>query len=208
MNHTVLLEDLSDEQLIQLYRNDNIIAIEVLITRYKSYVRGFLHTNYFVGSERDDIVQEGMIGLFKAICDYNPEKETQFKTFAHVCIQRQIFTAYKTNTRKKHIPLNTSISLDQPLSYEDNTLKDTLIDDITPTPEELIILEEEFEIFKKNIKSILSGLEWQVISMYIEGNNYQEIAKLLDKTPKSIDNALQRIKRKLSTRLPELCIKL
>ncbi len=205
MEKLVLYEDiesLSDETLIELYRDNNLVAIEILILRYKTYVRSILKTSYFVGSEKDDFIQEGMIGLFKAICDYNPSRKATFQTFANICIKRQISTAFKTMSRKKHLPLNTSVSLNQALSYEDEgefTLIDTLTEE--DTPEDFVINNERYLALKEVMKQLLSDFEWTVISLYIDGKDYQQIAHILQKTPKSIDNALQRIKRKLSKEL-------
>lgn len=194
-------EVLTDEQLIAAYQAGDLASIEVLIQRYKSFVRKKIKSNYFIGADREDLIQEGMIGLFKAISDYNPNKEASFKSFATLCITRQLSTAFKTATRQKHMPLNTSISLNLPIGGEEDdqiTLMDTLKDDINHNPEELIIHQEDLEMLEKHMKETLSELEWEVLLSHTQGRNYHEIAKDMGKSPKSIDNALQRIKRKLS----------
>jgi RNA polymerase sporulation-specific sigma factor len=152
-----------------------------------------------IGADREDIIQEGMIGLYKAIRDFNPEKLSSFRAFAELCITRQIITAIKTATRQKHIPLNSYISLNKPIYDEDSdrTLLDILSGVKISDPEELIISREEFEDIEGKMGQILSKLEWQVLMSYLGGKSYQEIAKDLKRHVKSIDNALQRVKRKL-----------
>lgn len=194
------LEDLPDEDLIECYREGQIQAIEVLVQRYKIFVRRRIKSNYFIGADKEDLIQEGMIGLFKAICDYNPVKDASFKSFATLCITRQISTAFKMATRQKHIPLNTSISLNIPVGTEEDdsmTLMDTIKGNDTITPEDFLIYKEDLANLQKHIKESLSSLEWRVLNLHTEGRNYHEIAKDLGKSIKSIDNALQRIKRKL-----------
>ena len=198
------LESLSDEVLITLYRQGTNEAVDVLIQRYKKLVRNRIKVNFFVGADKDDLIQEGMIGLFKAICDYNPEREASFKSFATLCVTRQISTAFKTVTRQKHIPLNRSISLSVPINSKSSddedegiTLMDTLKNNISLTPEDEVISKENVEVIHEYIDKALSELEIEVLHFYMEGKNYREIAQLMDKPPKSIDNALQRIKKKL-----------
>lgn len=194
------LEDLSDEVLIECYREGHRQAIEVLVHRYKSFVRKKIKSNYFVGADKEDLIQEGMIGLFKAICEYNPIKDASFKSFATLCVTRQISTAFKMATRQKHIPLNTSISLNIPVNTEEDeniTLMDTIKGNDTVTPEDFIIHQEDLKNLQKHIKESLSELELEVLILHTEGKDYHEIARELDKPIKSIDNALQRIKRKL-----------
>ena len=197
------LEMMSDEALIALYREGENHAIELLVQRYKKFVRNRIRVNFFIGADKDDLIQEGMIGLFKAICDYNPEKEASFKSFAVLCVTRQISTAFKAVSRQKHIPLNRSISLSVPINKSSDeedegiTLMDILKNNVSPSPEEEVISKENVEDINEYIIKALSNLEIQVLHLYIDGKNYKEIAKILDKTPKSIDNALQRIKKKL-----------
>lgn len=197
------LETMSDEALIALYREGENYAIELLVQRYKKFVRNRIRVNFFIGADKDDLIQEGMIGLFKAICDYNPEKEASFKSFATLCVTRQISTAFKAVSRQKHIPLNRSISLSVPINKSSDeedegiTLMDVIKNNVSPSPEEEIISKENVEDINEYIIKALSNLEIQVLHLYMDGKNYKEIAKVLDKTPKSIDNALQRIKKKL-----------
>ena len=197
------LEMMSDEALIGLYRKGENQAIELLVQRYKKFVRNKIRVNFFVGADKEDLIQEGMIGLFKAICDYNPEREASFKSFATLCVTRQISTAFKAVSRQKHIPLNRSISLSIPIhkssDEEDEgiTLMDVIKNSVSPSPEDEIISKENVEDINEYIIKALSDLEIEVLHLYMDGKNYKEIAKILDKTPKSIDNALQRIKKKL-----------
>lgn len=197
---TLELEGLSDEMLIGLYREGHLEAVEVLVQRYKTFVRRKIKASYYIGADREDLIQEGMIGLFKAICDYNPEREAAFKSFATICIIRQISTAFKTATRQKHLALNTSVSLSSSVGQdeEDNmTLMDLIKDDQELNPENLMIHQEELESLQSHIKEALSELEWEVLMMHSQGRNYHEISQNTGKSVKSIDNALQRIKRKL-----------
>lgn len=198
------VESLSDEALIALYREGENSAIEVLIQRYKKLVRNRIKVNFFVGADKDDLIQEGMIGLFKAICDYNPNREASFKSFATLCITRQISTAFKAVTRQKHMPLNRSISLSIPINKKSSddeeegiTLMDIIKNNVSPTPEDEVISKENVEDINEYIDKALSPLEIEVLHLYMEGKNYREIAVSLGKSPKSIDNALQRIKKKL-----------
>ncbi len=198
------LEAMTDEELIYYYQNGCKEAVEVLVQRYKKFVRTKIKASFFIGADKEDLVQEGMIGLFKAICDYNPEKETSFKSFATLCITRQISTAFKTVSRQKHMPLNTSISLNIPISSknaeeeeENITLLDIIKISESITPEDELINQENLELLNSYIVKSLSKLEWQVLKLYTQGENYHEIAGALDKPVKTIDNALQRIKKKL-----------
>lgn len=199
------LEELSDETLIALYREGTNGAIDVLIQRYKKLVRNRIKVNFFVGADKDDLIQEGMIGLFKAICDYNPDREASFKSFATLCVTRQISTAFKAVTRQKHIPLNRSISLSVPINKsadedEDGiTLMDVIKNNVSLTPEDEVISKENVEDINEFIGKVLSSLEIDVLNLYMDGKNYREIAEILEKSPKSIDNALQRIKKKLES---------
>ncbi|PHV71947.1 RNA polymerase factor sigma-70 [Sporanaerobium hydrogeniformans] len=199
-----MLEQMTDEELITAHRLGNKEAIEVLVKRYKRFVRHKIKANFFIGADKEDLIQEGMIGLYKAICDYNMHKEASFKSFASICISRQISTAFKSVSRQKHIPLNSSISLNIPISNrnsdedeENITLMDVIKMNGAFTPEDELIDQENVEILNENIKKKLSSLEWQVLELHTQGKNYHEIAKELDKSVKSIDNALQRIKKKL-----------
>ena len=154
---------------------------------------------FLIGGDREDIIQEGMIGLYKAIRDFKADRLSSFKAFAELCITRQIITAIKTATRQKHIPLNTSISLDRPVYAEDSdrTLLDMVAGPALDDPEDLIIHREDFSHMEEEMNKVLSGLEKQVLALYLEGQSYQEISDELNRQVKSVDNALQRIKRKL-----------
>lgn len=190
---------ISDEELVDMVKDGNSESLEYLIHKYKNFVRAKARSYFLIGADREDIVQEGMIGLFKAIRDFRGDKLTSFKAFAELCITRQIITAIKTATRQKHIPLNSYVSLDKPIYDEDSdrTLLDVICGNRVTDPEELIINQEKFDDIEDKMAQILSDLERQVLALYLDGRSYQEIAIDLDRHVKSIDNALQRVKRKL-----------
>ncbi len=193
------LDDMEDEDIVDEARNGSPQALEYLIIKYKGFVKLKSRSYFLIGADREDIVQEGMIGLYKAIRDYDRDKLASFKAFAELCITRQIITAIKTATRQKHIPLNSYVSLNKPIYDEesDRTLLDVLSGARITNPEALVIGREELGTIEDKIGEILSDLEWEVLMSYIEGKSYQEIAIELDRHVKSIDNALQRVKRKL-----------
>ncbi|KMK74850.1 RNA polymerase sporulation sigma factor SigH [Alkalihalobacillus pseudalcaliphilus] len=188
-----------DDQLVGQARLGDGAALEYLITKYKNFVRAKARSYFLIGADHEDIVQEGMIGLYKAIRDFNGEKLSSFKAFAELCVTRQIITAIKTATRQKHIPLNSYVSLDKPLYDEesDRTLLDVICGTRVTNPEELLINQEEFADIELKMGEILSELEQQVLMLYLDGRSYQEISEDLNRHVKSIDNALQRVKRKL-----------
>lgn len=192
-------EFLEDEYIVELVHNGDNVALEYLIYKYKNFVRVKARSYFLIGADREDIIQEGMIGLYKAIRDFRPDKLSSFRAFAELCITRQIITAIKTATRQKHIPLNSYVSLNKPIYDEesDRTLLDVLSGTKITDPEELIISREEFCDIEEKMGEILSSLEWEVLMSYLEGKSYQEIAVDLERHVKSIDNALQRVKRKL-----------
>ena len=191
-------DDMSDEDIVEEARTGDPEAIEYLITKYKNFVRVKAKAYFLVGADKEDIIQEGMIGLFKATRDYRRDKLTSFKAFAELCITRQIITAIKTATRQKHIPLNSYVSLNKPLYDEsDRTLLDVISGGKVTDPEELIISSEKLYSMENKIVELLSDLEWEVLMAYLDGKSYQEIADELKRHVKSIDNALQRVKRKL-----------
>lgn len=194
-----------DEEIIKDARAGDNKALEYLINKYKSFVRAKARTYFLIGADREDIIQEGMIGLYKAIRDFRGDKFSSFRAFAELCITRQIITAIKTATRQKHIPLNSYVSLNKPIFDEesDRTLLDVISEESISDPEEMIINREEFSGIEDKMGEILSGLEWEVLSLYLQGKSYQEIAEELDRHVKSIDNALQRVKRKLEKYLEE-----
>ncbi len=197
-----VVEDLQvmvDEEIVEFARSGNNAAQEFLINKYKNFVRAKARSYFLIGADREDIIQEGMIGLYKAIRDFRMDKLSSFRAFAELCITRQIITAIKTATRQKHIPLNSYVSLNKPIYDEDSdrTLLDVISGSKVTDPEELIVSQEEFDDIEEKMSEILSSLEWQVLMSYLEGKSYQEIAEDLDRHVKSIDNALQRVKRKL-----------
>jgi RNA polymerase sporulation-specific sigma factor len=188
-----------DEQVVQDARTGDEQALEYLIHKYRNFVRAKARSYFLIGADREDIIQEGMIGLYKAIRDFRQDKLSSFRAFAELCITRQIITAIKTATRQKHIPLNSYVSLNKPIYDEesDRTLMDVLSGNRISDPEELIIGQEDFNSIECKIGELLSDLEWEVLTSYLQGKSYQEIAAELDRHVKSIDNALQRVKRKL-----------
>ena len=195
----------SDEDVVQLCHEGDAEAEEYLLNKYKNFVRSKARSYFLIGADHEDIVQEGMIGLYKAIRDYRPERLSSFRAFAELCITRQIITAIKTATRQKHIPLNSYISLNKPLYDEesDRTLLDIIMEGSAGNPEDLIINQENLGNIHQKINEVLSPLEQEVLSEYLDGKSYQEIAKNLGRHVKSIDNALQRVKRKLEKYLEE-----
>ncbi|NLK86275.1 MAG: RNA polymerase sporulation sigma factor SigH [Clostridiaceae bacterium] len=194
-----------DEEIIREAKAGDDKALEFLINKYKSFVRAKARTYFLIGADREDIIQEGMIGLYKAIRDFRGDKLSSFRAFAELCITRQIITAIKTATRQKHIPLNSYISLNKPIFDEDSdrTLMDVISEESISDPEEMMINREEFAGIEVKMGEILSSLEWEVLSLYLQGRSYQEIAVELNRHVKSIDNALQRVKRKLEKYLEE-----
>ncbi len=196
---------MSDEEIVILCHQGDSVAEEYLLDKYKNFVRSRARSYFLIGADHEDIVQEGMIGLYKAIRDFKPEKLSSFRAFAELCITRQIITAIKTATRQKHIPLNSYISLNRPIYDEesDRTLLDIIIEGSTGNPEEMIINQENVGTIHQKMNEVLSGLEQEVLAAYLDGKSYQEIAELLDRPVKSIDNALQRVKRKLEKYLEE-----
>jgi RNA polymerase sporulation-specific sigma factor len=188
-----------DEEIVLSARDGNATSLEYIINKYKNFVRAKARSYFLIGADKEDIVQEGMIGLYKAIRDFRNDKLSSFRAFAELCITRQIITAIKTATRQKHIPLNSYVSLNKPIYDEesDRTLLDILTATKITDPEELIISREELVSIESKIGEILSNLELEVLMSYLQGKSYQEIACDLDRHVKSIDNALQRVKRKL-----------
>jgi RNA polymerase sporulation-specific sigma factor len=197
--------EMTDEEIVELAQQGDQFAIEFLVNKYKNFVRAKARSYFLIGADREDIIQEGMIGLFKAVRDYRIDKLTSFRAFAELCITRQIITAIKTATRQKHIPLNSYVSLNKPIYDEesDRTLIDVLSTNKITNPEDIIISREEFFFIEKKMGEILSSLEWKVLMAYLEGKSYQEIAVELKRHVKSIDNALQRVKRKLEKYLDD-----
>nr|WP_263623271.1 RNA polymerase sporulation sigma factor SigH [Bacillus infantis] len=197
-----MIEDYSnyeDETLVVLFQNGDGMASEYLMKKYRHFVRAKASKFFLIGGDKDDLFQEGMIGLYKAIRDFKEDKLASFKVFAELCITRQIITAVKTATRQKQMPLNSYISLDKPI-YEDeskHTLMDILPGTMVTDPAILIVTQENTADIEEKIAEKLSDLERKVLDLYVAGHSYIEISEELDTHVKSIDNALQRVKRKL-----------
>lgn len=202
VRHSVVPIDMTlwcDEDLVAAAREGNSLAFDTLFNKYKNFVRSKARSYFLIGADREDIIQEGMIGLYKSIRDFRMDRLSSFRAFAELCITRQIITAIKTATRQKHIPLNSYVSLNKPIYDEesDRTLIDVIAGAKVSNPEELIIGKEDYASIEAKIGEVLSDLEWEVLTSYLQGKSYQEIADDLDRHVKSIDNALQRVKRKL-----------
>lgn len=190
---------LADDEVVKKAKSGNEYALEFLLNKYKNFVKSRSRPYFLIGADREDIIQEGMIGLYKAIRDYDAEKFSNFRAFAEMCVTRQIITAIKTATRQKHMPLNSYVSLSHPVfdDESDKTLLDTISESSCLDPEEIFINKENFNYIGEKISSILSQKERDILMLYLQGKSYQEMASELDITNKSIDNALQRVKRKL-----------
>lgn len=187
-----------DEELISLIKKGNEQALDFLIHRYQELVHMKVGKYFIVGAEKEDIMQEGMIGLFKAIKSFNPEKQNSFKTFANLCIERQLITAIKTSNRQKHIPLNSYLSLNA-TAYDDDddsVVLDTFNANIMEDPLDMITKKEYYNSVENAIDKALSNFEKQVLQKYMQGDSYVKIAEDLDAPVKSIDNAIQRIRKK------------
>lgn len=196
----------TDEGLVELARSGDDTAIEMLLKRYRHYARAKARSYFLAGADREDIVQEGMIGLYKAIRDFDATHNTAFRAFAELCITRQIITAIKTATRQKHLPLNSYVSLNRPVGGgddDDRSLGDSIETIEVADPAELVVSAEEVQTIKQQMDQVLSPFEVEVLEHYIDGKSYQQIADLLGRHVKSIDNALQRIKRKLERHIAQ-----
>jgi RNA polymerase sporulation-specific sigma factor len=200
------LDRFEDTELVEQARHGEERAIEVLLARYRNFARSKARSYFLAGSEREDVVQEGMIGLFKAIRDFDLQQTTPFRAFAELCISRQILTAIKTANRHKHHPLNSSVSLDAP-AYGDDEATSVADHIMSPTrtsdPAELVISAEEIDALRATMRRNLTELEGEVLTLYMDGKSYEEIAGTLGNHVKSIDNALQRIKRKLQRHISQ-----
>ena len=196
-------DHLTDEQLVEQVHLGNTDALDFLISKYRLFVKAKARSYFLVGADREDIIQEGMIGLYKAIRDFKEDKLASFRAFAELCITRQIITAIKTATRQKHIPLNSYVSLDKPIYDEESerTLMDIITSPVIDDPEYLMINREDYHYLEQKMAEVLSELEQQVLIRYLEGQSYNEISEELNRHVKSIDNALQRVKRKLERHL-------
>lgn len=198
-------EGLTDEQIVRIGQAGDDEAVEYLLEKYKYFVRSKARGYFLIGADHEDIVQEGMIGLYKAVRDYKEERLSSFRAFAELCITRQIITAIKMATRQKHIPLNSYISLNRPVYDEDSdrTLLDTIAKAEQTNPEDLLIGREDMQVIEERLGKVLSPLEKQVLMLYMEGKSYQQISEIIGRHSKCIDNALQRVKRKVSRYLEE-----
>ena len=193
-------EELTDEELIALFRDGDQEAMEKLLNKYKEMVLGKARSMYILGGDSDDLIQEGMLGLFKAVRDYDCGRDASFRTFAQLCVTRQLYTAVKASSRKKHLPLNTAISLSRPVredGEEEEEFLDCLEADASSNPEVYLIGQEEVERLEEKIERELSPFEKQVMELHLTGMGYVEIAHVLNRDEKSTDNALQRIRTKL-----------
>ncbi len=196
------LEGMADADLVVRARHGDIRATELLVSRYRGAVRARASNYFLVGADRDDLCQEGLIGLTKAIRDFDPDNGAAFASFADLCITRQILTAIKMATRLKHTPLNSYVSYDRPHDGDPSrTLADTVAVEESLDPLESLLAEDGMRSVMAVVDEVLSSLEADVLRLYVDGRSYQEIAELLGRRTKSIDNALQRIKRKLEAAL-------
>lgn len=189
----------ADEVLVDMFRMDDELAIEVLFDRYKNLVRRKAKAMFLAGGENDDLIQEGMIGLYKAVRDYDESKDASFATFASMCINRQIISAVTASNRKKNVPLNTYVSYDMPATMDEENefrLVDVLPSETELNPEEVYIDKENVKYMREQLVKSLSKMEKQVFELYMQEKDYKEIAQIMGKTPKAIDNALQRIRAK------------
>jgi RNA polymerase sporulation-specific sigma factor len=198
--------DEADTALLLAARAGDEAALSALLTRYRAFARAKARSYFLVGADREDVVQEGMIGLYKAIRDFDPAQQTSFRGFADVCVTRQILTAVKSATRHKHGPLNDYVSFERPVGEEgedpgERTLSDVLAVRAVSDPADLVISAERVRALQAHVDEVLSDLETEVLRLYVEGRSYQEIAETLQRHVKAIDNALQRIKKKLEGHL-------
>lgn len=196
LNNTVNYENLSDEKVVLLAQNGDKHATEHIVYKYRSFVEIRSIPYYMAGGERDDLVQEGLIGLYKAIKSYNKEKNANFKTFAEICVVRQMISAVKSSTRKKNSPLNHYVSIHIP-EDELDTISSKLVDIKNKNPESMLIEKEAADGMQNKIFGVLSDFESEVLNYYLSGISYKDIAKILGKTAKAVDNALFRIKKKI-----------
>ena len=192
-------DGIKDEELISRFKNGESEILDYLMEKYKNMVRKKARTMFLIGGENDDLIQEGMIGLFKAVRDYQPDRDAAFQTFASICVDRQIYNAIQSSNRQKHQPLNSYISL----SEQDGENEEHLGDNCVENPESIIIDQENVQDLEQEITATLSPMENQVLEYYLAGNGYGEIAQIMGKTPKSIDNALQRIRIKIREQLEQ-----
>ncbi len=210
MGAVIKYDTMTDEEIVDRIQSGDQPAIDYLMEKYKYLVRSKAKALFLIGGDRDDLIQEGMIGLYKAIRDYQPDKDNSFFNFADLCVSRQIYSAIKASNRKKNIPLNTYISLYAPVYGENGDMEDkeSLVDIIhqkyISNPEELVIDKENTSMIEYELVRRLSDLEKQVLGLYMQDLKYMQIAEVLGREPKTIDNALTRIKTKLNQVLREI----
>ena len=192
-------KEMTDEQVVVIAQEEqNVFAIDYIVNKYKNFVRAKARSYFLVGADREDIIQEGMIGLYKATRDFKHDKLASFRAFAELCITRQIITAIKSATRQKHAPLNSYVSLDEEPDNDGQIPLTEVLQSLTNgNPEDMVIDQENVEAFQKKIEKCLSKMEKEVLALTLQGLDYHQVAQIMDKSPKSIDNALQRIKGKL-----------
>ncbi len=193
---------MSDEQLIRKLREGETPVTDYLMEKYKNFVRKEANAFFLLGGETDDLIQEGMIGLFKAIQDYDLEKETSFFSFAGLCVRRQMYSAIEASNRKKHSPLNSYVSIYEE-GEEISSVLNAMEAENTANPEEVVLVKEYRDRLESKLEESLSPLEKKVLYLHLLGTNYRKIAELIDKSPKTVDNALQRIKAKTQKILEE-----
>jgi RNA polymerase sporulation-specific sigma factor len=206
LTDTLALQDLSDDQLVELYQEGSHEALNTLIERYRRFARAKARGYFLVGADSDDIEQEALLGLFKAARDFRADRQSSFRAFAELCITRQVITAIKTATRQKHQPLNQYVSISGVRGGDDaaeHSVEDLLEDHYIADPADEVVSRERMSDMRTSMAEMLSGLEVDVLRLYVEGKSYQEIGEHLGRHVKSIDNALQRIKRKLDCHLQD-----
>lgn len=193
------LDSFTDEKLAALAQGGDDRAFDYLLDKYRVLVRKKSSSYYIIGADRDDIIQEGMIGLFKAVRDFDPGREASFKTFADICVSRQMLTAVKNALRQKHAPLNFYVSLNKPIAESDgeSELADVFGGNETANPEDIVINREKADCLEVKVNEALSRFELRVLSLYLQGNSYLSIGKAIGKDSKSVDNAIQRIRKKI-----------
>ena len=203
------LTALDDDELVARFRGGDVDALNTLLERYRRFARAKARGYFLVGADSDDIEQEGMIGLYKAARDFRPDRQSSFRAFAELCITRQVITAIKTATRQKHQPLNQYVSISGVRGGDDpseRSVEDLLDDHYIADPADEVVSAERMDGMRQAMAAMLSGLEVDVLRLYVEGKSYQEIGDHLGRHVKSIDNALQRIKRKLDVHLQEQAV--
>ncbi len=199
--------EMTDEEIVRLAQSDDAYAFECMFERYRDYIKVVASRYFLVGGDREDVLQEGMIGFFKAVRDYKPDKGASFKSFATICVRGQIITAIKKATRNKHIPLNQAVSLNQPMYFNessDRTLMDTLAEPKECDPEIILLEKELLETIAQAVTKLLSDLELSVLVLYLRGVPYTEIARRINRPIKSVDNAIQRTKNKMGRHFKDL----